>query len=136
MTKYYGEQKRIDKIRQQKADLPIVISGEHTKEDKKRYYCNYCQYNLVKISDNEWYCNHCKTSAYPQHEQLRSKSKITTPIGMNLEPCLSYAPDPNAQDNNPEIQGTFKALADKGIKITQYEERDGANRPLKRNRWS
>lgn len=123
MTKYYEEQNRLEKIRQQKADLPISISAERTKEDKKRYYCNYCQYNLVKIADDEWYCNHCKTSAYPQVEQLRSKCKITTPIGLNMEPCLSYLPEPNDLSKKPvEVKGGLKALKDRGIKITSYKE--------------
>ena len=123
MTKYYEEQNRIEKMRQQKADLPIAISGEQAKEDKKRYYCNYCQYNLVKISEEEWYCNHCKTSAYPQVEQLRSKSKITTPIGLNLEPCLSYLPEPDVLSKKPtEVKGALKSLKDRGIKVTSYKE--------------
>lgn len=123
MTKDYEEQQRIEKMRQQKADLPIAIIGEHAKEDKKRYYCNYCQYNLVKISEEEWYCNHCKTSAFPNIEQLRSKSKISTPIGLNLEPCLSYLPEPYDLSKNPiEPKGTFAELQKRGIKITSYKE--------------
>jgi hypothetical protein len=27
-------------------------------------------------------------------------------------------------------------LQDRGLKITNYTEKDGAGRPLKRNRWS
>ena len=123
MTKYYEEQNKIERMRQQKADLPIAINAEHAKEDRKRYYCNYCQYNLVKISDQEYFCNHCKTSAYPQVEQLRSKSKITTPIGLNMEPCLSYLPEPDNLSKKPiEPKGTFKTLRDRGIKITSYKE--------------
>ena len=69
-------------------------------------------------------------------EDLRSKSKITTPLGLNLEPCLSYLPDANPIPKSVEPEGTFKALQDKGIKITHYEERAGDGRHLKRSRWS
>lgn len=125
MTKYFEEQNKIERMRQQKADLPIAISGENLRDNKKAYYCNDCQYKMVKISDDEYHCNHCNNSAYPEVEQLRSKSKITTPIGMNLEPCLSYPKDPDAdffKDKNPEPKGTFKILKDMGIKITSYSE--------------
>lgn len=118
-TKYYD-----DHTRKTKPDTPIAISGEKlTKSDKPSYYCNYCQYKMVKISEEEWHCNHCNNSAYPQVEQLRSKSKITTPIGMNLEPCLSYAPEPNDLSKpEVEIKGGLKTLKDRGIKITSYKE--------------
>jgi hypothetical protein len=123
MTKYYEEQNRIEKLRQQKADLPIAISGEFTTEHKKAYYCDYCNYKMVKISDQEYFCNHCKTSAYPGYEQLRRKSKITTPMGLNLEPCLSYLPEHNDLSKKPvEIKGGLRALKDRGIKITSYKE--------------
>jgi len=76
---------------------------------------------MVKISESEWFCNHCKSSAFPEVEQLRSKSKITTPIGLNLEPCLSYLPEPSDLSKKlVEIKGGLKALKDRGIKITSY----------------
>ena len=55
------EQQRIERC-DNESSLPIAIIGEHAKEDKERYYCNYCQYNLVKISKRRMVlCNHCKT---------------------------------------------------------------------------
>lgn len=33
----------------------------------------------------------------------------------------------------PQLQGDFKALNDRGIRITSYTETYGAGRPLKRN---
>ena len=123
MTKYFEEQNRIEKLRQQKADLPITISGELTKEEKKAYYCPYCSYKMVKISEEEYHCNHCKTSAFPEYQNLRSKSKISTPIGLNLEPCLSYSPEPyDLSKPEVEVRGGLKALKDRGLKITNYKE--------------
>lgn len=78
---------------------------------------------MVKISQEEYHCNHCNNSAYPEVEQLRSKSKITTPIGLNLEPCLSYLPEPNDLSKPPvEINGGLAELKRRGIKITSYKE--------------
>lgn len=119
MTKYYNNKPDPN------ADIPIAISDEYTKpdNDNTQYVCSYCQCNLIKMSEEgEYYCNRCSISQYPDVEDVRSKSRISTPLGLNLEPCLSYLPDPNLQDNNPEIEGAFKALQDKGIKITRYEE--------------
>jgi hypothetical protein len=133
MTKYYNNKQNLD------ADSPIAISEEYSKPDNHgiEYVCNYCHFNLTKMSENgEYYCNRCSISQYPDVEDVRSKSKITTPIGMNLEPALSYLPDPNLKEANPEVKGTFKALQDKGIRITKYEERAGDGRPIKKNRWS
>ena len=137
MTKYYEEQQRIEKSRQQKEDAPIAISGEQfTESDKLQYYCNYCQCNLIKMSEEEWYCNRCSISQFPTQEEVRSKSRISTPLGLNLEPCLSYLPDANPTPKKVEPQGAFKTLQDRGLKITNYSERDGAGRVIKRIRWS
>jgi len=130
MTKHYN------KTPNRYADTPTPISDGYTKPDNIEYVCSYCQCRSIKMDDSEWYCNRCSISQYPDVEAVRSKNRITTPIGLNLEPCLSYLPDPKFKDNNPEIEGTFKALANKGIKITRYEERDGSGRPIKKSGWS
>ena len=106
------------------ADTPLAISEEYTKEDTIDYICSYCQCRLIKMSeDGEYYCNKCSISQYPDVEDVQSKSKITTPLGMNLEPALSYAPDPNPIPKHIEPEGAFKALQDKGLKIKNYTEK-------------
>jgi hypothetical protein len=85
--------------------------------------------------EGEYYCNRCSISQYPEVEAVRIKSKITTPLGLNSEPCLSYLPDANPTPKF-EPEGAFSALKDRGMKITNYTEKDGASKPLKRNRWS
>lgn len=57
----------------------------------------------------------------------------------NSETLISNLPD--ALDayyrrGKVEPQGAFKALQDRGLKITNYTEKDGAGKPLKGNRWS
>ena len=111
-------------IRQQKADLPIAIIGEeYTKPEKPRYYCNNCRFNLTRISDSEYFCNHCKSSAYPSTEEVRSKSRLSVPKERNTDALISYSPEPDDLTRKPvEPQGAFKALRDRGIKITSYKE--------------
>jgi hypothetical protein len=119
------------------AHIPISISDEYTKPDNDsiEYVCNYCHCSLIKMSEEgEYYCNRCSISQYPDVEAVRSKSKITTPRGLNLKPCLSYLADANPAPKDIE-PGAFKALKAKGIKITRYEERDGSGRPIKKSRW-
>lgn len=121
MTKYYDEQHK-----SKKEDTPIPISGEEfTKSDNIEFICSFCQCRLIKMSEDEYYCNRCSISQYPDIESVRSKSRITTPIGLNLEPCLSYTPDPNEaffKDKSPEIKGGLKLLKDRGLKVTNYKE--------------
>jgi hypothetical protein len=96
-TKYYEEQNKIEKLRQQKADLPIAISG--------------------------WFCNHCKSSAYPEVEQLRSKSRLSTPMGRNTDALISYSPEPDDLSKKPvEVKGGLAELKKRGVRITSYSE--------------
>jgi hypothetical protein len=120
------------------ADIPISISEEDTKPDSQIYFCSDCRRDLVLMNaeDGEYYCKTCSISSYPDHEDVRTRSRLSTPIGLNLEPCLSYAPDANSIPKHVEPEGAIKALKDKGIKITHYEERGGDGRPIKRDRWS
>jgi hypothetical protein len=57
----------------------------------------------------------------------------------NSETPISNLPDAlDVYYNRGKVEppGAFKALQDRGLKITNYTEKDGAGRPLKRNRWS
>jgi hypothetical protein len=57
----------------------------------------------------------------------------------NSETLISNLPDTlDVYYNRGKVepQGSFKALKDRVLKITNYTEKDGAGRPLKRNRWS
>jgi hypothetical protein len=140
MARYREYENRIERLRQQKADLPIAISEEEfnsdSDSDSKEYICKHCMRRLVKIDEEgEWYCNHCSISQFPEVEDVLSKHKLVTPIGLNLEPCLSYPPDPNEEyfkDKKPEIKGGLKTLQDKGVRITSYNETGSDGRVRKR----
>jgi hypothetical protein len=119
MTKFANTNNR------KKPDTPLAISGEQfTGSERRQYFCSYCQYNLTKINDSEYYCKHCSLFQYPDIENVRSKSRITTPIGLSTEPLVSYPEDPDARfyKDKPEIKGGLKLLKQKGIKITWYSE--------------
>jgi hypothetical protein len=52
---------------------------------------------------------------------------------MNLEPCLSYLPEPNDLSKpEVEIKGGLKTLQDKGLNITSYTETGTDGRMKKR----
>jgi hypothetical protein len=127
MTKWYDERSSSSSSssnrRKTKADTPIPISAEHTRTEKIGYYCNYCQCNLVKISDKEWYCNSCSISQYPSSEEVRSKSKISTPAGRNTESLVAYPPEHDDLSKKPvEVKGGLAELKRRGIHVTSYKE--------------
>lgn len=130
MTEYLESQPnyRVEQYKRALQDKPVVLAEEEfddNEEEKKTYYCNYCNCNLIKLSADEYYCNRCSISQYPAQEEVQSNSRITTPTGPNDEALISYPPDPNEQflsDKKPEYKGTFKELERRGIKITNYEE--------------
>jgi DNA-directed RNA polymerase subunit RPC12/RpoP len=110
MTRYRSHESRTDKLRQQKADLPISVSaeefeGEDNHEDKIEYICKHCRRTLIKIhEEGEYYCNECSIAVFPEVDKdVRSKHKLVTPIGLNMEPCLSYLPEPNDL-SRPDVQ--------------------------------
>jgi hypothetical protein len=66
--------------------------------------------------------------SYKTKLQTKKDLVISKLLGQNIEKYLA--------PKHIEPEGAFKALKDKGIKITHCEERDGAGRPIKKNRWS
>jgi hypothetical protein len=118
MTKYADTNTR------KKPDTPTPISGEQFTNERKEYFCSYCQCDLRRINDEEYYCNRCSISQYPNIDDVRSKSRITTPIGLSTEPLVSYPERPDARfyKEKPEIKGGLKALKDKGLRIKNYQE--------------
>jgi hypothetical protein len=54
MAKYREYENRLERLRQQKADLPIAISEEQFTEDKDdniEYICKHCMRRLAKIDE-------------------------------------------------------------------------------------
>ena len=129
-------------MRQQKVDLPIAISGEKFEgAETPELICPSCWYITKQRYgvDHEYTCNHCGHISNPAQEELRTKSKLSVRGSRDKESRVAYPKDPNEDffnKDNIEPQGAFKALQDRGLKITTYSEIGPNGRPLKRNRWS
>jgi hypothetical protein len=90
--------------------------------------------------EEEHYCNNCNIPFYPIRQQVREKHKLTTPEGVNKETLVSIIDDdPNHQSTNYgrplKVRGTLKALQDRGIKIKNYQETDGAGNNITHNKY-
>jgi hypothetical protein len=131
MTRYL-DQKR---IAQSNNDISII--GEEqlreidNRDHPRTYSCDYCHRTLSRLIDSSgnnadicYYCNYCKTTKY-DIEELRSESYLETSEGPVTDPYVSYAPEPTIKRKKKEPKGGFKALQDKGIKITSYTEGKG-----------
>jgi hypothetical protein len=104
----------------------ITIGEEDigVSQDKK-YICNSCNFVLtVKIDDKTWYCNRCQIEVMPEIQDLRTDEDISVPQGPNTETLISTTPNPSYQGirKGPKLECSFKALKDKGLKITNYRE--------------
>ena len=77
-------------------------------------------------SNQTYWCRNCSVEWDRAEENIRRESKLSVP-DRNIEPAVTTTPgigaDSVAIRNEPEIKGGLKALRDKGLKITHYEER-------------
>jgi transposase-like protein len=112
----------------------VTIGDEWTGEERPSYICNFCSRNLVKLTDrsgkNEsYYCNSCGIDFQP--ENVRRETKLSVP-DRNTETLAATTPGiPDISiHHTPEPKGTFKVLQQKGIKIKDYKETDGAGRNI------
>src|SRR5215217_9747341 len=74
----------------------ITIGDEYTRADRPSYICNYCNRDLVKLSDrsgaNESYwCRNCSIEFQPENESIRHKQKLDVP-DRNIEPAVATTP--------------------------------------------
>jgi hypothetical protein len=109
----------------------VVISSEYyTNEIKPSYLCSFCNQTLIRLTDaggnnNSFWCRHCSIEWDPESENLRKESKLVVP-DRNIEPAVTSIQTNMADEveirHTPEIKGSFKALRDKGLKITNYKE--------------
>jgi hypothetical protein len=103
-----------------------VISSESYENDRPSYICSFCNQTLIRLTDagmnnTAFWCRNCSVEFDPESENLRKESKITVP-DMNAEPAItsvSNTPDVSIH-HTPEPRGAFKALQQKGLKITDY----------------
>jgi hypothetical protein len=114
-----------------KNDNIIISSEQYSGEDRPTYYCDTCHCVLARLSDSNnqnesYYCNKCSID-YPDTTNIRQQLKVTVP-DRNTETQVSNAPGQDYLNkrveihHEPEPKGAFKALQQKGIKITNYKE--------------
>jgi uncharacterized Zn ribbon protein len=112
-------------------DDKVIISSEYFEDDRPSYICSICnQGPLIRLTDSSmqntaFWCRHCSVEFNPEEENVRRESKLSVP-DRNSETLVSTTPGINEDSvairHEPEIKGGLKALKDKGLKITYYEE--------------
>lgn len=135
MTKWSKENTKAN----QYSDRPIAIAT--SEDDEPEIICPSCHCNTVVKVESDDYCTRCKHTFNVKQEVEIATGKIVESDNMddNSETLISNPPD--ALDayygrSKPEYQGAFKALQDRGLKITSYNETNGAGRVLKKSRWT
>lgn len=106
----------------------VIISSEYYENERPSYICSFCSQTLIRLTDAgqnnaTYWCRNCSVEFDPESENLRKESKITVP-DRNIEPAVSTTPGiPDISiRHEPEPKGAFKALQQKGLKITNYKE--------------
>ena len=122
--------KGLSQKRQSFNDDKITISSEYYENIRPSYICSICNQTLVRLTDaggknNTYWCRNCAVEWDPAEENVRRESKLLVP-DRNAETLVSTTPGLNEDSvairHEPEIKGGLKALKDKGLKITHYEE--------------
>jgi uncharacterized Zn ribbon protein len=120
--------KQLPKISKPKDDKVVISSEYYTNEIKPSFLCSFCNQTLVRLTDSSlqntsFWCRQCSFEWNPEDENLRRESKITVP-DRSIEPAVSTTPGiPDISiHKEPELKGSFKALKDRGLKITNYKE--------------
>jgi hypothetical protein len=99
-----------------------------------------CRRDIIRISEGEYYCNNCDIPFWPFKQPLREKQKLSTPKEVNTETLVSTTPDdPNEGLSTTygkpiKVKGGLKELENRGIKIKNYRETDGAGRTITHRR--
>lgn len=109
-------------------DDKVTISSEYYENVRPSFICSICNQTLVRLTDaggnnNTYWCRNCSVEFDPTEENVRRESKISVPV-RNIEPAVATAPSIGEESvsirHEPELRGGFKALRDRGIKITYY----------------
>ena len=119
-TKYTRKGKKTPRFSSNSDKVVIAESDDQVKE----YICPSCsRIRHTRQSQGELECLHC--GEIINIEGTRRKSKLETPH-QNTETLVGSVPTPGFVDvqikHDPELSGGFKALRDKGLRITDYRE--------------
>jgi hypothetical protein len=130
MTKYYSDKNKF--VTGKPVDTPISIPAERYDDSilRREYSCEYCHRTLNKLIDSShqnpsWYCSSCNIKVIPSEEaELRARSRLKVPSGPIQEAAVAYAPEKGLKRKKNEPKGTFRRMQERGIKITNYSERN------------
>ena len=110
----------------------LIDEQEFSYQSHIELICNTCHTNtLVTITDgvdnSDLFCKRCSTVYSMEDDTVRHRQRLLPPD--EPEPAASTTPTIGADDvairHPPEIKGGLKALQQRGLKITHYEERIG-----------
>jgi ribosomal protein L37AE/L43A len=104
-----------------------VVIADNSDSDIKEYICSSCNRTRhTRQSKGELECLYCGETI--NIEGTRKRSKLETPH-QNTETLVSTTPGPNYKDvtikREPELQGSFKMLKDRGLRVFDYREGTG-----------
>ena len=110
-------------------DKILLDEQEYSDQSRIEYMCNTCHTGplVYKTGNSYLFCRRCGITYDLEDDTVRHKSRLSVPL--ETEPAISTTPtigaDSVAIRHEPELKGSFKALRDRGLKITHYEERIG-----------
>jgi hypothetical protein len=113
-------------------DDKVIISSEYFQDERPSFICSICNRTLSRLTDSggqnsTYWCRNCSVEFDPELENVRRESKISVP-DRNHETLVATTPGQDYLNkkveinHTPEIKGGLKALKDKGIRITSYQE--------------
>jgi hypothetical protein len=113
-------------------DDKVIISSKYYEDERPSFICSICNRILIRLTDSggqntTYWCRNCSVEFDPELENVRRESKISVP-DRNQETLVATTPGQDYLNkkveinHTPEIKGGLKALKDKGIRITSYQE--------------
>jgi hypothetical protein len=124
-------QRRSHKIQTptKKGVIDTTIIGEEALgvPDNIKVICNYCNLDTnVRIDKETFWYNRCQVPIVITAEDVRNYYDLQVPQGPSNEPLVGTIPSPGIDTvqikKRAELQGGFKALKDKGLNVTNYQE--------------
>ena len=109
----------------------MIDEQEYSGSTRIELICNQCNIGpLVTITEktgnSNLFCRHCAAVYSIDDDTVRHKHRLSVP--QEFEPAVATTPGQEYLNKSieirhePELKGAFKALRDRGIRITSYRE--------------
>lgn len=113
-------------------DDKVIISSKYLMDERPSFICSICNRTLTRLTDGSlqntsFWCRNCSVEFDPESENVRRESKLSVP-DRNEEPLVAQTPGKDYLSKKveihkeSEIKGGLKALRERGMKITYYDE--------------